>query len=367
MSDYPKDLFILEGISLLCFNKDYTQCALSKKDQHIYIYEVPNIMDTKTWKHIHTLSNHSLFISGLDWSPVTNQILSCSHDKTSYVWKYEGDKWIFDNVVATLKVSFLFCHWNKRGDKFVEGTGNKNLFIGYYSEENKWWATKAIRNHKRTSVVCAAIDPTSLFVISGATDMKVYITSCYISEIDDKHLTEETKLLTQDFGTVVYQLDAGGWLINCEWSLDGNFAYASSQNGYIYAIDYKQDKTTSIPINHCPATFIVPVSINGFYAVGYDREIYYYEENAGKWMIKKAITEKKTKEERKDNEDDERTAGVSEALKKMNSQQKRSKASLIVTMEQNENAHATMISSVTVKGSDMITSDLAGFIKYWKL
>ena len=365
MSDYPKDLFILEGISHLCFNKDYTQCALSKKDHLIYIYSVPNIMDTKTWTLTHTLSNHSLYISGLDWSPVTNQILSCSHDKTSYVWKYEGDKWLFDNVVATLKVSFLFCHWNKRGDKFVEGTGNKSLFIGYYSDESKWWATKPIRHHKRTSVVCGCIDPTSLFVISGAADMKVYITSCYIPEIDDKHLTEETKLLTQDFGTVVYQLDAGGWLINCEWSLDGNLAYASSQNGYIYAIDYKQDKTAKIPLSHCPATFIVPVSINGFYSVGYDREIFYYEENGGVWSVKKTITER-VKKEKKEGDDDERTAGVSEALKKMNSQ-KKSKASLIVTMDQNENAHATMISSVTVKGSDMITSDLAGFVKYWKI
>ena len=30
---------------------------------------------------------------------------------------------------------------------------------------------------------------------------------------------------------------------------------------------------------------------------------------------------------------------------------------------QNENAQATMINSVNVKGSDMITSDLSGFIK----
>ena len=34
----PKDLFLLEGISLVAFNKDFTQVALSKKDNIIYIY-----------------------------------------------------------------------------------------------------------------------------------------------------------------------------------------------------------------------------------------------------------------------------------------------------------------------------------------
>ena len=36
----PKGLFILEGISLVSFNKDFTQVALFKKENFIYIYSV---------------------------------------------------------------------------------------------------------------------------------------------------------------------------------------------------------------------------------------------------------------------------------------------------------------------------------------
>ena len=45
----PKDLFLLEGINIVTFNKDFTQVALSKNDNVIYIYSVPNLMKTDTW------------------------------------------------------------------------------------------------------------------------------------------------------------------------------------------------------------------------------------------------------------------------------------------------------------------------------
>ena len=46
----PKDLFLLKRISCVAFNKDFTKVALSKKDNVIYIYSVPNLMETDTWK-----------------------------------------------------------------------------------------------------------------------------------------------------------------------------------------------------------------------------------------------------------------------------------------------------------------------------
>ena len=38
---------------------------------------------------------HDLVVSGLDWSPVTNLIVSCSHDRNGYVWTWDEaqNKW----------------------------------------------------------------------------------------------------------------------------------------------------------------------------------------------------------------------------------------------------------------------------------
>ena len=38
----PQDLFLLEGISYVSFNKDFTKVALSKKDNIVYIYSIQN-------------------------------------------------------------------------------------------------------------------------------------------------------------------------------------------------------------------------------------------------------------------------------------------------------------------------------------
>ena len=63
----------------------------------------------------------------------------------------------------------------------------------------------------------------------------------------------------------------------------------------------------------------------------------------------------------------EASGGVAEALSKMHAKDNNKKASISITTQQTDVLHATNISSATIKGSDLITSDLAGFVKYWKL
>jgi len=87
-TEKPVDLFLLEGISHMVFNKDFKQVALSKKDNKIYIYKVTDLMKPEKWELSHTLDAHYQYISGLDWNANTNEILSCSYDKTSYVWEF---------------------------------------------------------------------------------------------------------------------------------------------------------------------------------------------------------------------------------------------------------------------------------------
>ena len=61
------------------------------------------------------------------------------------------------------------------------------------------------------------------------------------------------------------------------------------------------------------------------------------------------------------------SGGVAAALKRFQNQGMKKKESLVVTTEQNENLHATNISSFTIKDNLIITSDLAGFVKFWNI
>jgi actin related protein 2/3 complex subunit 1A/1B len=348
----------------MVFNKDFTQVALSKKDNLIYIYSVKDIMKPDTWQLLHTLDAHAQYVSGLDWNAHTNDILSCSHDKTSFVWEFSDNKWTPSNVVATTKLGYLCCKWNSRGDKFCEGTSAKHLFIGYYNTESKWWMGRNIKVH-HSSVVCCEIDPTSLFVISGSTDLRVYVSSCYLPEVDDNHLTAETKPLAQKFGSAIYEFRPNCWLNSVTWTPSGKLGLAAGHNSTIAVIDYKNQKTDVIKCKHAPVSFLIPSGETSFYAVCYDRNILEYEKKGDNWDIKKTVTIETGKKSAP--AAGGRGSAVSDALKKFQTMGNQKKESLAVTAKQFSHLHQSIISSVNIKGKDMITTDVSGFVKYWKL
>ena len=200
--------------------------------------------------------------------------------------------------------------------------------------------------------------------------MTVFVSNCYMKDIDDNYVTESEVAPVKDlkFGQALYEFEAGSWLINCNWSLDGKYAYSSCQGGYVYVIQFNEKKKDKICISQSPISMIIPKGNNAFYAVGYNREIYLYEEENGQWVMKKQITKKeKPKEEKKNNTPMGGSGGDAAALKRFQNQGMKKKESLVVTTEQNENLHATNISSFAIKDNQIITSDLAGFVKYWEI
>ena len=357
----PKDLFLLEGISCVAFNKDFTQVALSKKDNLIYIYSIKDIMKPDTWKLLYTLDSHFQYISGLDWCPATNRLLSCSYDKTSFVWEFSDKKWNPNNVVATTKLGYLCCKWNKRGDKFCEGTSAKQLLIGYFNKESKWWMGVNIKAHK-SSVVTCEIDPTSLFVLSGSTDLRIYVSSCYLPKVDDQFLNDSTKPLAQEFGQVIYEFKTNCWVNSVAWLPSGNLGIVAGQDATISVINYSEQKSDVIRCKHSPATSLIPISDTSFLAVCYDRNIIEYGKEGDSWKIKKTITEKGSGAQQK-----AKSSIVSAQLEKFQKMGNINKDNLAVSTKQAGHLHQSLISSANIKGKDMITTDVSGFVKYWKL
>ena len=357
----PKDLFLLEGISCVAFNKDFTQVALSKKDNLIYIYSIKDIMKPDTWKLLYTLDSHFQYISGLDWCPATNRLLSCSYDKTSFVWEFSDKKWNPNNVVATTKLGYLCCKWNKRGDKFCEGTSAKQLLIGYFNKKSNWWMGVNIKAHK-SSVVTCEIDPTSLFVLSGSTDLRIYVSSCYLPEVDDQFLNDSTKPLAQKFGQVIYEFKTNCWVNSVAWLPSGNWGIVAGQDATISVINYSEQKSDVIRCKHSPATSLIPISDTSFLAVCYDRNIIEYGKEGDSWKIKKTITEKGSGAQQK-----AKSSIVSAQLEKFQKMGNINKDNLAVSTKQAGHLHQSLISSANIKGKDMITTDVSGFIKYWKL
>ncbi len=134
-----------------------------------------------------------MYISGVDWNANTNLIISCSYDKNIYVWNYNStrDEWLPNLVIFKSKLSLLNVKWSKKGDKFIaSGAGNQKI-VGYYDKELNWWRGEEFKFHK-SAVTSVAFDPTGLYAISGSTDLKISIHSCYVDkeEFDSKSSPE---------------------------------------------------------------------------------------------------------------------------------------------------------------------------------
>jgi hypothetical protein len=89
-----------------------------------------------------------------------------------------------------------------------------------------------------------------------------------------------------------------------------------------------------------------------------------YEQKGDSWEIKKTITGKDTEDSKP-----KTTIGgnVSKSVAMFNQMGNIKKETLAVSTKSAAHLHKSLISSVNIKGKDMITTDLSGFVKYWKL
>ena len=80
------------------------------------------------------------------------------------------------------------------------------------------------------------------------------------------------------------------------------------------------------------------------------------------WEVKKIITAKK-----EDNKARTSFGTVSAQLQIFNTMGQQKKENLAVVTKQSAHLHKSQISSVNIKDKVVITTDLSGFVKYWKL
>ena len=378
LAEKPKDLFLLNGISVFCFNGDYTKCALSQKDSKIYIYKTPDIFKTSNWELEHTLDSHVLYVSCIDWNHKTNKILSCSYDKTAFVWEFKDNKWIPINIVinSNLKLGFLTCSWNENGDRLALGTSGFQLYIGYFNDDPSamWWQCmeskeKSKKALHKSSVTTAKISPNSIYCVSGSTDLRIIITYIYIkeNEYDNKY----TPIKDLKFGQEIINYKVNAWVNSVCWTKDGKYALSANQNATVTVIELETKKIETIRFKHSPLNIIVPSpNQNGFVGVGTDRNIYHYDLTGNSIGL---ITKNDGNSSNKSNQGNTnsgismmRSSGIAEALKKFENAGIKKKESITINTMINSNLHSTTITSISFKGTDVITTDIAGFIKYWK-
>lgn len=183
---------VYPGISAFAWNADCSKLAVCPgTSKEIWIFKTNGTTDTNKWLRIQVMTEHLNPVSGLDWHPATDKLLSCSTDRGAIVWSFNDQLQALQPGLVMIKESKanLACQWNYRGDKFAVATASGNLFISVYDAQQNFWTSKNLsglkKPHHKNSVLSCAFDPLSGRVIaSSSVDDFVFISTCYNAEVD---------------------------------------------------------------------------------------------------------------------------------------------------------------------------------------
>jgi len=172
-------------ISCHAWSGDRQQLALSHNSKDITLYTSGR--GGAGWSKTAVLDQHDLRVTGIDWAPKTNRIVTCSSDRNAYVWVQEPDgQWKYTLVLLRINRAATCVRWSPDENKFAVGSGAKIISVCYYEKDNDWWVAKHIKKPLKSTVTCLDWHPNNILLAAGSTDFKVRVYSGYIREIEDK-------------------------------------------------------------------------------------------------------------------------------------------------------------------------------------
>ncbi|XP_064171127.1 actin-related protein 2/3 complex subunit 1A isoform X3 [Anguilla rostrata] len=177
--------FGLEPLSCHAWNKDKTQIAISPNNNEVHVYQ----QNGKEWNKIHELTEHSGRITGIDWAPESNRIVTCASDRNAYVWTLKDAVWKPTLVLVRINRAATCVKWSPLENKFALGSGARLISVCYFEKENDWWLSKHIKKAIRSTVLSLDWHPNNVLLAAGSADLH-----CRVTQLTVEHLPLMTVL-----------------------------------------------------------------------------------------------------------------------------------------------------------------------------
>lgn len=139
------------------------------------------------WAETATLDQHDLRVTGIDWAPKTNRIVTCSADRNAYVWNLLPDgTWKQNLVLLRINRAATCVKWSPEENKFAVGSGARLISVCYFEQENDWWVAKHIKKPIRSTITTLDWHPNNVLLAAGSSGFKVRVFSGYVKDIEPK-------------------------------------------------------------------------------------------------------------------------------------------------------------------------------------
>lgn len=252
-------------IACHAWNKDRSMLALCPNTNEVWIFTGCKDPDHTKWTRKYILKEHDMLVAGLDWHPVTNRIVTASHDRNAFVWDYDAakDAWKPTVVILAIDRAALDVKWSPDGTKFAVGSGNKQLQVCWYDEGNNWWAARTCKKEKqaataRSSVVAVAWHPNSQVIACASTDWTVRVLCAHVPEIDGEMNLGAQFGAGFEFGDTLWKAEiTRAWVNDVAWSPSGLQLAFIGHDGLVHVAAFAPDgsampvvqtvKTTGLP------------------------------------------------------------------------------------------------------------------------
>lgn len=139
-----------------------------------------------------TVAQHDKLVTGIDWAPNTDRLVTCSQDRNAYVWNYATNPetghpaWLPTLVLLRLNRSATFVRWSPNEEKFAVASGARTIAVCQFDEESDWWVAKHIKKPLRTTVLSLEWHPNSVLLAAGSADGVARVFSAFMKGIDSK-------------------------------------------------------------------------------------------------------------------------------------------------------------------------------------
>lgn len=267
--------------------------ALCPNDNTVEIWS----WNGSAWNKTFTLDEHDQRVTGIDWAPQTNRLVTCSEDRNAYVWTFQDNYWKPTLVILRINRAATHCKWSPNEDKFAVASGAKVVSVCYFEEDNDWWVSKHIKKHKST-VLFVDWHPNNMLLLTASSDFKARIFSAAVKGVDKRPREDIMGFSCQkmQFGEQLMEMDSSqGWVHCARFSPSGTHVAFVGHDATLSVCDISNPENQPFRVKHAGLPFqtLLWLTDHSIVCAGHEYAPFLYQmQQDGSWAMIKKLDDK---------------------------------------------------------------------------